>query len=292
MMVATFDYAGRGDPEQTVDVSYQPGVTNRPCMYVVHGGSWAAGSKANAASAAAHFDDAGFVVFNIDYRKITDYAAKAGVPWAMQRDDVIKAIDWARANAAMFGFDRSRCGIYGFSAGGHLAAAVGLSGEQRVKAIVSASGILQPHRVIDVAFSDPRVGKNGDLPTTGNRTLAGWIHAAMRCPNIPWTDCANRYKAFKPETLIDRSDPPMMIFQGTADPVVPRTTGTAFKYWLTRGGIPCQTTTSTSTGTPCLIEGPGWAHTEALAFDGGWRQKKLIAFLKARTAAAVRKSGT
>jgi acetyl esterase/lipase len=284
-LIATYNYAGGTDPEQTVDVYYEPGLTNRPCMYVVHGGSWAAGSKANTADTSVRFENEGFVVFNIEYRKSTDYTNRPGVPWATQRGDVLAAIDWARSNAAQFGVDPSRCGTYGFSAGGHLAASVGLEGGGRVRAIVSASGVLQPHRVVDVALSDPRVGAGGDFPTDQNKVLAGWVHAVMRCPKITWTDCANRYAVFKPETSITADDPPMMIFQGTADPVVPKGTGRAFRYWLNKGGVPCQLTTASSTGTPCLIEGVNWNHTEFLAFDGGWRQAKMIAFLKAETAA-------
>lgn len=283
-MIATYDYGGNGNPEQTVDVHYESNATRRPCMYVIHGGSWAAGSRVNTRNTSIRFENEGFVVFNIDYRKTTDYGSRLGVPWAVQRNDVITAVDWARANAQKFGFDPDRCGIYGFSAGGHLATVVGLSGGGRVRAIVSASGALQPHRIVAVAYSDPRVGVSGDLPTASNKVLSGWVHTAMRCPMVTWTECSKRYSDFKPENLIQADDPPMMIFQGTKDPAVPSGTGRAFRYWLIKRGVPCQLTTASSSGTACLIEGINWGHTEHLAFDNGWRQAKMINFLKTRTA--------
>lgn len=252
-------------PEQTIEVSPLPG--SNPWIMLVHGGSWAAGNISNEAQARDIFSAAGFVTFNVDYRKITDYADNAGLPWAKQRDGIVDALDWVHAHAAEFGADPDRGAIYGFSAGGHLAASAGLYGDglDRVRAIVSASGVLQPHRVVNVA--------NTDQGTVGNRTLAGWEAVAMRCPMVTWSDCAARWSDFKPENHISADDPPIFITQGTADTAVPPGTAPAFQYWMHRAGLEAQ-----------LVECVGWGHTETCALDGGWRQAKLIAWLKARTA--------
>ena len=176
LTVATYNYGGAADAEQTLDAYYEKAASPRPWIAVIHGGSWAAGNKAASAASARKFQQAGFQVFNVDYRKTSDYASRPGVPWSSQRDDLLRAVNWIRAHAAQFGTVANRGAVYGFSAGGHLAMTVGLTGNgsTKVRAIVSASGVLQPHRVLDVADSDPAVGHGGDYPTLGNRTLARW----------------------------------------------------------------------------------------------------------------------
>lgn len=266
--------------EQTIDVTTPDDAqvptnsTGRPWVMVLHGGSWAAGDKASASRAVSVFSDAGFVVFNAEYRKITDYPSKSGVAWADQRGDVLAALDWVHDNATSYGADPGRGAIYGVSAGGQLAASAGLygTGIDRVRAIVSASGVLQPHRVVDVANSDPDVGHGGDKPTISNKNLAGWAAVAMRCPMITWTDCSARWADFKPETHISADDPPIFMTQGTADVTVPPQTARSFQYWMRRAGLEAE-----------LVECVGWGHTESCALDGGVRQAALVAWVKAKT---------
>ena len=272
-VVETYTYGP--DADQTIDVTYDPSHADGRAVVGYHGGSGVAGSKANLAKAATTLADAGFVVFNVEYRKTSSYANNPGVHWAQQKADALAALDWARANAAQFGADPARFATYGFSWGGLLAATVGLegNGSAKVNAIVSASGVLQPHRVADVAMSQDGVGHGGDMPSDANRTLYVWEGVAMECPRLDWTDCNGRWTDFLPETHISSDDPPVMMFQGTADPAVPPATATAFGYWLSQKGV-------ANSVTECV----NWTHTEACAFDAGWRQQKLIDFLKAKTA--------
>lgn len=266
---AVIRYKYGSNPAQVVEV--YPSTARRWVM-VVHGGSWAAGSLASGHRAAGVLAAGGFRVFNIDYRKTTDYPGAPGAGWPAQRDDVLTAIAWVKSHAGQFGIDPDRGAVYGFSAGGHLAAQAGLygNGGARVRAIVSVSGVLQPHRVVDVASSSSSWG--GDKPTPANRTLAAWESVAMRCPRLPWTACSHRWTDFLPQTHISADDPPVLIFQGTSDPSVPPQTGPAFRYWLSWGHVPST-----------LIQCVHWTHTESCALDGGWRQRLLIDFLTART---------
>lgn len=272
-VITTHAYNGNTDPEQTVDVSYDPAEENQPWIVVLHGGSWAAGSKANTASAAKYFRSQGFVVFNVEYRKTTDYKGNPGVPWTVQRDDVLRGVKWAKANAEKFGAVPDRGAIYGFSAGGHLAMTAGLYDQiTDVRAIVSVAGVLQPQRVYEVATSAS--GHGGDAPTSVNRALSQWESVAMRCPYLPtWADCAARWDNFMPQNLISANDPDVLMFSGEEDPAVPYQTGRSFKYWLDREGVLNR-----------LIEVSGEGHTDKLAFDGGARQAAMLKFLKEKTA--------
>jgi acetyl esterase/lipase len=280
-ITATVNYASTSDKDQTMDV-YSPETTSTDYssvrgawIAVFHGGSWSAGSKLNTDKASQKFADQGFKVFNVAYRLTTDYNGNPGAPWPAQRDDGITAINYIKSHALEYDIDPNRGAVYGFSAGGHIAMEVGLYGNTRnVEAIVSASGVLQPHRVQDVADSHPDVGHGGDFPTVANKTLARWEAVAMRCPRLTtWYDCNARWLDFMPETHISPNDPPVWMTQGTADESVPWGTGKAFQYWLNRQGI-----------RNTLIEGVNWGHTDALAFDGGTREASMMAFLKKETA--------
>ena len=64
----------------------------------------------------------GYAVASIDYR-LTRTA-----PFPAQIEDCKAAVRWLRANAAKYNLDPDRVGVWGMSAGGHLAALLGTSG--------------------------------------------------------------------------------------------------------------------------------------------------------------------
>ena len=74
--------------------------------------------------------EAGPAGATLDYR-LTSQAGQFGaepVTFPAQIHDVKGAIRWLRANAAAYGLDPRRFGVWGSSAGGHLAALVATSG--------------------------------------------------------------------------------------------------------------------------------------------------------------------
>ncbi|GAB5404126.1 MAG: alpha/beta hydrolase fold domain-containing protein [Aureliella sp.] len=90
-----------------------------PCVVFVHGGGWKAGNKKTGAKRAAWLTEHGFAVASIQYR-LTDTAI-----WPAQIDDCYEAVRWLRKNAAMYKIAPKRIGVWGTSAGGHLAALMG-----------------------------------------------------------------------------------------------------------------------------------------------------------------------
>ena len=98
--------------------------TPRPPLSIwLHGGGWFSGSRANGptywcALHAAH----GFATASVDYRLSQD------APFPAQIKDIKIAIRWLRAHADDYGFDPNWIGIWGHSAGGHLASLAGVTG--------------------------------------------------------------------------------------------------------------------------------------------------------------------
>ena len=109
------------------DVYRVPNAGAKPAIIFIHGGSYVSGSPrydrdglfGEMDGLMAYVASRGYVVIPISYRLA--FEAK----WPAQLLDVKAAVRWARANAATFGIDPQRIGVWGVSAGAHIAAMAG-----------------------------------------------------------------------------------------------------------------------------------------------------------------------
>lgn len=96
-----------------------------PAVIYLHGGGWAEGERSTAMYPwlnpllAAH----GFVTVSVTYR-LSRFA-----PFPAQIYDAKAAVRWVRANAERYHINSKRIGVWGDSAGGHLAALLGVTGD-------------------------------------------------------------------------------------------------------------------------------------------------------------------
>jgi acetyl esterase/lipase len=120
-------YGEAGGQQLLLDV-YRPPTHDelRPAVLLFHGGAWMVGTadRESMAQPAAALAEDGYVAFNVEYRLTGDPAAEHR--WPDQLDDAQRAVRWVRANAGRYGVDPDRVGAYGHSAGGHLAALLGV----------------------------------------------------------------------------------------------------------------------------------------------------------------------
>jgi len=112
---------------QVLDIWMPDGATGPvPLVIFVHGGAFAGGDKSmdvesgNVASVLA----AGYAAASLNYR----LSGEARFPAAVQ--DVKAAVRFLRANASQYGLDPDRFAAWGASAGGHLVAMIGTTGDQ------------------------------------------------------------------------------------------------------------------------------------------------------------------
>ncbi|MEO6846382.1 MAG: alpha/beta hydrolase [Chthoniobacterales bacterium] len=112
-------YAKYGDRELVLDV-FLPAKPEGPLpvILVVAGGGWRSGRKEGTP---ARYTKRGFAVVGICYRGSKEVIAPGNV------HDCKAAVRWIRANAATYGFDTSRIGVFGGSAGGQLAGLLGMT---------------------------------------------------------------------------------------------------------------------------------------------------------------------
>ena len=122
---------------------YRPGFAKdplekpRPCVVVIHGGGWDGGDRKQLDGWNARFVARGYAVAAISYRLAPKWI------WPAQRDDVMAAITWLKANAAKLGIDPARLVLLGRSAGGQLATAVGYGAND--PAIRGVIALYAPH---------------------------------------------------------------------------------------------------------------------------------------------------
>jgi acetyl esterase/lipase len=117
-----------------------------PAVVMVHGGAWRSGTKEMehpmAEYAAAH----GYVAVPVEYRM----SLEAKYPNAVY--DIKAAIRWIKTNAERFSIDTSHIAVEGESAGGHLAALVGMTNNvplfEGTEGITSTSSTV--HAIVDV----------------------------------------------------------------------------------------------------------------------------------------------
>lgn len=109
-----------------MDIYYPKAATApKPVIVYIHGGGWYSGDKTTGAGQddISELVARGYLVAAINYRLAPRYKFPA------QIEDAQCAIRFLRANAATYGIDPAHFGVFGDSAGGHLAALLGVTDE-------------------------------------------------------------------------------------------------------------------------------------------------------------------
>lgn len=102
-----------------------PKNTLRPAMLLCPGGAYAMCSDREAEPVAMHFLSMGINTF------ILRYSLKENSVFPRPLNDAEEAFDFILNNAEKFNVDKSKTGVCGFSAGGHLAAALSVLGKRK-----------------------------------------------------------------------------------------------------------------------------------------------------------------
>ncbi len=183
-----------------------------PAVLMLHPGGWAAGDRSIFNDACRHFARKGYVAATASYRLAPAHRYPA------QIDDVRAAVRFLRDHAEQYSIDPDRIGAMGGSAGAHLAMLLGVTGSDddpasRVAAVVSIVG------PTDLAADD--------LPAASKHLIAQFLG-----------DDEAAYHDASPINHLDADDPPMLLFFGTADVLIPTTQAYAMSDAMTAAGAP------------------------------------------------------
>jgi acetyl esterase/lipase len=192
---------------------YKPTQQTGPLIVYIHGGAWRSGSKKE--MPLQDLVDNGSPVASVDYRLSTVARFPA------QIHDIKAAIRFLRGNATKLGIDAKQIVVSGSSAGGHLAALVGVTNGNRelegdlgdfrnessnVQGIISFFGgsdlttVLKQSTPHGLSVREPAL----DL-------LLG--AAPDKVPDLA--------RLASPVFHVDKDDPPLLLFHGDQDPQMP-----------------------------------------------------------------------
>lgn len=196
-----------------------------PCIVVIHGGAWRGGNKSMHANEIRRFAEQGYVSVSLQYRLCPKH------PFPAQIEDVKCAVRFLREHADQYGIDKDRIGAIGFSAGAHLSMMLGVmdpkdgfEGEggwpnqsSKVQAVVS--------------FFGPTKLDADDLPSRSLPLVNDFIGGTKQ-------EKAQAFRDASPLTYVSSGDAPMLLLQGTEDPLVPHTQAISMVSAMTKADVP------------------------------------------------------
>ncbi|SOB78504.1 Acetyl esterase/lipase [Sphingomonas guangdongensis] len=196
---------------QIVDIYVPAGAGPHPLILYIHGGGWIGGHTRHSGALAdfpkvlARLAAEGFVVASLEYR----LSGEAAFPAQLQ--DSNAALRFLRAHATDYQIDPAKVGVWGGSAGGHLAALTAVTcRDTTLDPKAAADGCVQAAVTWYGVFDFAGMNATPD----GNAAGARLLGCQGSCP-------ADRIRAVSPVTYIDAKDPPFLLIHGDEDKVVP-----------------------------------------------------------------------
>ncbi len=225
--ILNLNYAGDSLVSHQLDLHLPDDYLSSPGLPVIvwiHGGGWQSGTKDDWLPAMP-FVDHGYAVASVNYRLTGPNASyppnETGAVFPAQIHDVKGAVRWLRANAATYHLDITRLAGWGSSAGGHLAALLGTSGN--VAALEGSVGgnATQSSRVEALVdyYGPTDLWTMVHTPGYEGHGLAGSPESKLI--GVAVNDSKSLADAASPITYVSSDDPQFFFAHKTSDLVVP-----------------------------------------------------------------------
>ncbi|MBT2654002.1 alpha/beta hydrolase [Bacillus sp. ISL-18] len=211
---------------------YLPKGKNEPLPVIIwlHGGGWRFGDRKLGPDFTRFFTSKGYAMVSIDYRLSDE------VIFPAQIQDVKTAVRWVKTIAGEYSLDRNKLGLWGSSAGGHLAA---LAAATEPNEFIGENP-LYPEKKSDVQAVVIGYGPVDFLKIDEQRELDGIIEEDPESVQIPKDKktsdpdsfeslflgapiltCPESVKEANPLTYVKAGLPPFLIMHGLSDVAVP-----------------------------------------------------------------------
>jgi acetyl esterase/lipase len=216
------EYAKVGDRKLPLDLYLPEKAEGKlPVIVWIHGGGWRSGSKEEDCLAVqTGFVQKGYAVASVEYR-LSDEAI-----FPAQIEDCKSAIRWLRANADKYNLDPSHIGAWGFSAGGHLVALLGTTGD--IKDFDKGENLNYSSAVQAVCIYSGPIDFPTFVTTPGYEKHAGPESAETKLIGGRVLDNPEKAKEVSATSYVSKGDAPTLIIHGDKDPTVPIGQGKLF----------------------------------------------------------------
>jgi len=228
-VIVDIEYIEGGGKEQSLDIlqPLKPIHQSMSVIVFIHGGAYQGGDKHDGWEYLLPLVDKDFIGVSINYR----LSQQAVFP--AQIEDCKSAIRYLRAHADKYNLDPKRIGIWGVSAGGHLAALLGTSSgieelengpwqgySSEVQAVCDWFG-----PVNFLSFGTQSKRQNHNSPES--KLFGGPIAEKKALANMA-----------SPLKYIDSNDPPFLVMHGTDDKIIPYEQSRLLVTALTEARVP------------------------------------------------------
>lgn len=241
---ADVNYVGDGQAYHTLDI-YLPKVEKISYPVVVHiyGSAWFSNSSKGMAdlnTICAALLDAGYAVVTPNHRASTDALYPA------QIHDIKAVIRFIRGEAAKYKLDTSFIATSGFSSGGHLASLAAVTTGLKTYTLgddtIDLEGNLGAYTALS---SNVNAACNWSGPVDLQNMDCGEAMKMPKSPEeimigVPMEGNENKYALLSPIFFANIKNPPIHIFHGTKDNVVPVCQGERFFKALQDAGAQCE----------------------------------------------------
>ena len=222
-------YGKGGDTDLLLDLAMpKSGVGPFPAVMFLHGRGWREGSRHDMSQFIEGMAGLGYVSVTIEYRLVP--AAR----FPAQVEDCKAAVRWLRANAAKYRIDPGHIGVVGFSAGGHLASMLGVTGPgDELEGTGGSPG--QSSRVqAVVSFFGPTDFSTRDWPVDLEReVIVPFLGGSF-------AERPDAYRKASPYNYVTKDAPPFLFFHGSEDELVPVDQSKRLADKLKNAGVPVQ----------------------------------------------------
>jgi len=192
-----------------------------PLVVYIHGGGWLSGDNSAANLYADALLSRGIAVAGINYR----YSYHD--PFPAQLHDCKGAIRWLRAHADEFDLDVNKFGVFGESAGGHLASLVALTiGDATLEGNVGgntsfSSGVTCLVDVYGPSDLFALVADGGTMAAESQLIGHSVPDIYQNIGNPSYASLVSLVRSASPTWHVSANDPPALILHGTNDDVIP-----------------------------------------------------------------------
>jgi acetyl esterase/lipase len=205
----------------TMDIQIPERSGPKPLVVYIPGGGFVWAPKENGINLRTFVAEAGFVVASIAYRVLSD-----GANYHDSIADVKSAIRHLRAHADEYGIDPGEVAVWGESAGGYLAAMVGVTGQiksfdvgenlDQSSAVQAAVDKFGPSDMSKIAADFDREAQKAY--STPRNTLALYVNGLTSSKSV--LDDPTAATTANPLSYLDASAAPFLLFHGNQDGLV------------------------------------------------------------------------